>query len=540
MTESLPLGLGRGERDGGWQYIASNNVVQWGPFFGTNELTLSYQAVGQAGIYAVRATWSVDGVSTSETVGTNIVVASTSGIVAPTPPPQEPMPALSPALASNLPVTVSISDADPQAQIYFTTDGTLPTQSSTRYITALNFSTQTSLRVVAFRAGYLPSVSAVGNYVPLVTTNSLSLVRSVSGNGTFLPSVTVTATPSAGVNCYSVMEAVAPGLTPDGLSANAVWNPANGTIRWGPFFGTNPQALTYQLIGPGGTYALAGQGSFDGYSAGLSGQTNATINTAFSGSPNNNFPACSTEPLSYTVDINPAPNLVTVTAANGTLYWGDGTQVAITQPVMTFQKQYASSGTYTITISANWSGYTTDMAVSGVATKSDSVQVVSQCDPVIVTQPTNQVVFALSQAQFSVNATSTFPMSFQWYFNQAFPFVSPSTFATLTLPDVTVQEGGQYSVVIANTYGSVTSSVATLTVWLHSITNIVRSTNGKVTLNFATLPNSTNRIWATTNLAPPTVWQIISTNIANTNGTWQFIDTNTVGKPTKFYRFSTP
>ncbi len=294
------------------------------------------------------------------------------------------------------------------------------------------------------------------------------------------------------------------------------------------------------MIGPGGTYALAGQGSFDGYSAGLSGQTNATINTAFSGSPNNNFPACATEPLSYTVDINPAPNLVTVTAANGTLNWGDGTQVAITQPVMTFQKQYASSGTYTITISANWSGYTTDMAVSGVATKSDSVQVVSQCDPVIVTQPTNQVVFALSQAQFSVNATSTFPMSFQWYFNQAFPFVSPSTFATLTLPDVTVQEGGQYSVVIANTYGSVTSSVATLTVWLHSITNIVRSTNGKVTLNFATLPNSTNRIWATTNLAPPTVWQIISTNIANTNGTWQFIDTNTVGKPTKFYRFSTP
>jgi hypothetical protein len=540
VTESLPLGLGAANVTAGGKYISSNNVVLWGPFFGTNALNLSYQAVGQAGSYAVRSTWSVDGVSSSEAVGTNIVVASTSGIVPPTPPPQEPMPTLSPALASNLPVMVTISDSDSQAQIYFTTDGTLPTQSSAPYTGALNFNTQTTLRAVAFRAGYVPSVSAVGNYVPLVTTNLLSLVRSVSGNGTFLPSVTVTATPSAGVNCYSVTETIAPGLTPDGLAAGAIWNPANGTVQWGPYLDNAQRALTYQLIGSAGTYALAGQGSFNGYSAGVTGQTNATINTAFSGSPNTNFPACATEPLSYTVDINPAPNLVTVTAANGTLNWGDGTQVAITQPVMTFQKQYSASGTYTITITANWSGYTSDMAVSGVATKSDSVQVVSQCNPVIVTEPTNQVVFVGSQAQFSVNATSTFPMSFQWYFNQAFPFVSPSTFATLTLPDVTVQEGGQYSVVITNTYGSVTSSVVMLTVVTPLVSSINRNTNKSVTLDFTTLPNSTNRVWATTNLAPPVVWQIISTNIANTNGQWQFTDTNAIAHPMRYYRFSTP
>jgi hypothetical protein len=207
---------------------------------------------------------------------------------------------------------------------------------------------------------------------------------------------------------------------------------------------------------------------------------------------------------------------------------------------MTFQKQYAAAGTHTITISANWSGYTSDMAVSGQATKSDTVQVVSSCVPVIVTGPTNLVVYAGMTAQFSVNATSTFPMNFQWYFNYSNPIVSPATFATLILPDVTVQESGLYSVIVTNTYGRATGSVATLTVWLHSVTNIVRSTNGRVTLNFATLPNSTNRIWATTNLAPPGVWQVISTNIANTNGQWQFIDTNAVGYPMRYYRFSMP
>jgi hypothetical protein len=303
VTESLALGLGAANVTAGGKYIASNNVVLWGPFFGTNALTLSYQAVGQPGSYAVRSTWSVDGVSGSEVVGTNIVVASSSGGGVPTPPPQEPMPALSPTIASNLPVTVLISDSDSQAQIYFTTDGTLPTQNSTRYTTPLTINAPTTLRAVAFRAGYVPSVSAVGNYVPLLTTNSLSLVRSVSGNGTFLPSVAVTATPSAGVNCYSVTETIAPGLTPDGLAAGAVWNPANGTIQWGPYLDHAQRTLTYQLIGPAGTYALAGQGSFNGYSAGVTGQTNATINTVFSGSPNTNFPACSSEPLSYNVSL---------------------------------------------------------------------------------------------------------------------------------------------------------------------------------------------------------------------------------------------
>src|ERR1019366_178751 len=106
VTEWLPLGVGATSVTAGGNYIASNNVVLWGPFFGTNALTLSYQAVGQAGSYSVRSTWSVDGVSASEAVGTNIVVASTSGTVAPTPPPQEPMPTLSPVLSSHLPVPV--------------------------------------------------------------------------------------------------------------------------------------------------------------------------------------------------------------------------------------------------------------------------------------------------------------------------------------------------------------------------------------------------------------------------------------------------
>jgi len=292
------------------------------------------------------------------------------------------------------------------------------------------------------------------------------------------------------------------------------------------------------LIGASGTYPLAGQGSFDGYSAGVAGPSSTTINAAYSGSPNTTFPTCATEPLAYDININPAPNLITVSAASGTVDWGDGTQSTITQPEMILPKQYATAGTYEITITANWTGFTSDTMVSGVASKSDTVQAVNQCDPVIVSGPSNQVVLAGAMAQFSVNATSIFPMSYQWYY-QSNPIVSPATFATLTLPDVLVPADGLYSVVVSNVYGSATSA-ATLTV-LPSVTGVNLDANGNAVLNVATLPNSTSRVWATTNLAPPVVWQVISTNNASdVNGQWQFTDTNGVSFPMRYYRFSTP
>ena len=373
-----------------------------------------------------------------------------------------------------------------------------------------------------------------------IPTNSLSLVRSISGNGTVLPSITISATPQGSVSCYAVTETLVPGLTPFGLAANAVWNQTNNTIYWGPFLDNQPRALTYQLSGPSGNFPLAGQGSFDGYSATVTGATTVTFNTAYIGT-STNYASCVTGPIEYSVNIDPAPGVIVVDSASGTINWGDGTQSAITQAVMTLQKLYSTSGTYDITISVSWTGHTGTLSTSGNGTKSDTVSVYSSCDPVITSQPTNQVVLAGATAQFNVAANSEFPLIYTWYFNQLNPVAAPPTLATLTLPNVSAQEGGLYSVVVANAFGGVTSSVASLTVVTPLVTNIVKSTNGRVTLNFVGLPNAATRLWATTNLASSASWEPIFTNsTTTTNGAWQFIDTNTVDEPVKFYRFSTP
>jgi hypothetical protein len=541
VMEALPPGVGAANVSAGGNYIISNNAVLWGPFIGSNVLSLSYTATGQPGVYPVQAFWSVDGVGGGEAMGTNLVIA---GNIIPTAPQLVPTPVLSPAVASSLPVTVGISCSDGLAQIYYTTDGTLPTQNSSRYMGPLNFNTQTTLRAVAFHTGYLPSVAAVGEYDPPLITLTTTLGQSVSGDGSFLPTVALNAAPPAPVICYAVVEPIPAGLTPSGLSGDGIWDQVAGVIRWGPYTDHQAREFSFNVSGASGSYPLAGQVSYNGYSAGATGTGLVQVNANYLGSPpDTNLAACATDYLTYNLEIDPAPGVITVTNASGTVNWGDGTQSAITNAVMTFAKSYGTAGTYDIAVTANWWGYAnnTQAPMSGQATKTDSVQVVTTClAPEIVTQPANQEVLAGSSAQFSVSASSTVPINYQWYFNQDFP-IEGTVFSALTLPDVTPQSAGGYSVVITNAFGSITSSVASLTVVTPLISNIVNGTNGRVTLNFTGLPNTTTRLWATTNLTLPASWQPVYTNTTTTtNGTWQFIDTNAAGYPVRYYRSSTP
>jgi hypothetical protein len=69
------------------------------------------------------------------------------------------------------------------------------------------------------------------------------------------------------------------------------------------------------------------------------------------------------------------------------------------------------------------------------------------------------------------------------------------------------------------------------------ITAIAPATNGLFQLSFLGGPNRTYLIEASTNL---TDWQTVSTNMAQTNGVFQFIDGYVSNFPIRFYRMVTP
>ena len=99
---------------------------------------------------------------------------------------------------------------------------------------------------------------------------------------------------------------------------------------------------------------------------------------------------------------------------------------------------------------------------------------------------------------------------------------------------------GLYPVVLANLFGSTTSSVAKLTVVTPVVNGPIRNADGSVTLSVVGLPSTQTRLWATTNLTPPAVWLPICTNSARVEGTWQFTDPDAGVYPARFCRFSTP
>jgi hypothetical protein len=112
--------------------------------------------------------------------------------------------------------------------------------------------------------------------------------------------------------------------------------------------------------------------------------------------------------------------------------------------------------------------------------------------------------------------------------------------SALTLGNVTPGSAGRYQVIVTDMSGSVTSRVATLTVaqrWPAFVGSLVNS-NGSLTLSLFNPAGMPSRLWFTTNLAPPAVWEPLDTNLAG--GYWQVTDTNAASKPMRFYRLSWP
>jgi len=92
-----------------------------------------------------------------------------------------------------------------------------------------------------------------------------------------------------------------------------------------------------------------------------------------------------------------------------------------------------------------------------------SSSMVQDAVPSITTQPSNQSVVVGQTATFSVAATGTTPLSYQW--QKGTTPIAGATSASYTTPaTISADNGAQFQVVVSNSVGSTTSSAATLTV----------------------------------------------------------------------------
>jgi plastocyanin len=112
------------------------------------------------------------------------------------------------------------------------------------------------------------------------------------------------------------------------------------------------------------------------------------------------------------------------------------------------------AGSYTVVVTNTAGSVTSDAAILTVNPGAEA--------PVITTQPGSQTVTAGQPVTFTVVATGTAPLSYQWRKDTA--NIPGANAASLTLNAVIAADAGSYTVVVTNSAGSVTSDAAMLTV----------------------------------------------------------------------------
>jgi hypothetical protein len=191
-------------------------------------------------------------------------------------------------------------------------------------------------------------------------------------------------------------------------------------------------------------------------------------------------PAIVSQPQSQTVNAGQSASFsVTATGTaplsyawtkNGTRLSDGGNITGSSTPTLTVANVGAAdAGNYAVIVS-NQAG----SVVSSPAT----LTVITSTPPSIVSQPQSQTVIAGQSASFSVSASGTAPLRYQWRRNGA--NIAGATASTYTLANAQPANAGQYTVVVSNNGGVATSAPATLTV-NYSLT-VTTSSGGSVSI----------------------------------------------------------
>lgn len=153
--------------------------------------------------------------------------------------------------------------------------------------------------------------------------------------------------------------------------------------------------------------------------------------------------------------------------------------------------------------------------------------------PGINTQPLGQTVPVGSNVVFSVAATGTAPLSYQWKFNGS-PLAA-ATESNYSISNVQSNHLGDYSVVITNMAGSITSSNATLALAAVAPAEfqlVDRMADGRIHLVISGAPGATYLIDGSSNLVD---WLELMSEV-NTNGIIDLIDHSASNSTIRFYR----
>ncbi len=182
-------------------------------YYTTDGSTPTTSSTAYTGPFTVSTTTTIKAIAAGNGYGASAVSSGTYTIVAATPSFSP-----SPLWPFTTPQTVTLSDSSSGVTIYYTTDGSTPTTSSTAYTGPFTVSTTTTIKAIAAGNGYGASVVSYGTYT--ITSPSISGLLPTSGPvGT---SVTITGTNFGATQGTSTVSFNGTSATPNSWSATSI------------------------------------------------------------------------------------------------------------------------------------------------------------------------------------------------------------------------------------------------------------------------------------------------------------------------------
>jgi hypothetical protein len=223
------------------------------------------------------------------------------------------------------------------------------------------------------------------------------------------------------------------------------------------------------------------------------------------------------------------------TAVTGTLSWADGdtTNKTFTVPITNNPLEIGNL-TLWVQLSNPSGGAISGMPYAALLTIAESNLNVTMLPNLIIQQP-NETITQGQNATVSVVASGTPPLTYQWQKNGT--NIVGATNATYTIYDAQTTDAGNYTVVVSNYAGIVTTTDGLFTVNPFQITDVAIQTND-VLITWTTTGGQTNVVQATTDFTKG--FTNITANIF-VNGTGavstNFLDHGAVTNwPDRFYR----
>jgi N-acetylneuraminic acid mutarotase len=279
-------------------------------YYTTNGTTPSASSTLYSGAITVSATETIEAIAVASGFSNSAVATGTYTINLPA-----ATPVISPAGGTySAAQSVTITDSTAGATIYYTTNGTTPTASSTQYTGAIAVGATETIEAIAVASGFSNSAVASATYTISLPAAATPVISPAAGTFTSTQSVTITDS-TAGATVYYTTNGTTPTASSTAYSG-AISVSASETIEAiavaGGFTNSAVASSDYVIVVTPAGYTLAANPSSLTIKSGSTGTTVITVTPTGGFTGTVNF-SCGTLPTDVTCSFAPA----SVTVASG-------------------------------------------------------------------------------------------------------------------------------------------------------------------------------------------------------------------------------